>query len=56
MSEQRMHSWRKRFGKMETDEVKMLNALEQENVRLKKLLAERDLQIDVMKKIKRKNW
>lgn len=41
---------------METDEVKMHNALEQEYAGLKKLLAERDLQIDVMKKIKRKDW
>jgi putative transposase len=56
VSEQSIYSWRKRFGEMGTDEVKQLKALEQENARLKKLLAERDLEIEVMKEITRKKW
>jgi len=56
VSEQSIYGWRKRFGEMGTDEVKNLKALEQENVRLKKLLAERDLEIEVMKEISRKKW
>lgn len=36
--------------------MKHLKALEQENARLKKLLAERDLEIEVMKEISRKKW
>lgn len=56
VSEQSSYSWRKRFGEMGADEVKHLKALEQENARLKKLLAERDLEIDVMKEIPRKKW
>lgn len=54
VSEQSIYGWRKRFGEMGTDEVKNLKALEQENARLKKLLAERDLEIEVMKEISRK--
>jgi putative transposase len=56
VSEQNIYGWRKRFGEMGTDEVKNLKALEQENARLKKLLAERDLEIEVMKEISRKKW
>jgi len=36
--------------------VKRLRYLEQENAKLKKLIAERDLEIDVMKEISRKKW
>lgn len=56
VSEQSIYSWRKRFGEMSADEVKNLKVLEQENARLKKLLAERDLEIEVMKEITRKKW
>ena len=56
VSEQSIYSWRKRFGEMSADEVKSLKVLEQENARLKKLLAERDLEIEVMKEITRKKW
>ena len=41
---------------MGTDEVKRLRNLEQENSRLKRILAERDLEIEVMKKIIAKKW
>jgi putative transposase len=56
VSEQSIYSWRKRFGEMNADDVKNMKVLEQENARLKKLLAERDLEIEVMKEITRKKW
>ena len=56
VSEQSIYGWRKRFGDMGSDDVKQLKALAQENARLKKLLAERDLEIEVMKEISRKRW
>jgi putative transposase len=56
VSEQSIYSWRKRFGEMNADDVKNFKTLEQENARLKKLLAERDLEIEVMKEIARKKW
>jgi putative transposase len=56
VSEQSIYGWRKRYGTMSGDEVKHLKQLEQENARLKKLLAERDLAIEVMKEITAKKW
>lgn len=56
VSEQSIYSWRKRFGSMNSDDVKQFKNLEQENARLKKLLAERDLEIEVMKEINAKKW
>lgn len=56
VSEQSIYSWRKRFGEMNADDVRNLKALEQENARLKKLLAERDLEIEIMKEITAKKW
>ena len=37
-------------------DVRRLKGLEAENARLKKLVAERDLEIEVMKEIAAKNW
>ncbi len=56
VSEQTIYAWRKRFGALEAVDVKRLRQLEQENGKLKKLLAERDLEIDVMKEVARKKW
>ena len=56
VSEPSIYAWRKKFGDMGTDDVRRLKALEQENNRLKKILAERDLDIEVMKEIAVKKW
>ena len=56
VSEQSIYTWRKCFGAMDANEVKRLRELEQENARLKKLVAERDLELDVMKEIAAKKW
>ena len=56
VSEQTIYNWRKKFGALGTDEVRRLKQLEIENGRLKKLVAERDLEIEVMKEIAAKKW
>ena len=56
ISEQTIYNWRKHFGGLESADVKRLRQLEQENARLKKLVAERDLEIEVMKEIAAKKW
>jgi putative transposase len=56
VSEQTVYLWRKRFGSMDVDETKRLRALEHENTRLKKLLAESQLTIEVMKEVAAKKW
>ena len=56
ISEQTIYTWRKRFGGFQANEVRRLKQFEAENVRLKKLVAERDLEIEVMKEVAAKNW
>ena len=56
VSDQTIYGWRKRFGALEAVDVKRLRQLEQENARLKKLVAERDLELDAMKELNRKKW
>ena len=56
VAEQTIYVWRQRFGRLEAADVRRLRQLEHENGRLKKLVAERDLEIEVMKEVARKNW
>ena len=56
ISDVTIYAWRKRFGKLESVDVRRLRQLEQENGELKKLLAERDLEIDVMREVAAKKW
>ena len=56
VSEQSIYSWRKHFGGLTPADIKRLKALELENGKLKKLLAERDLEIDIMREVNRKKW
>ena len=55
ISGQTIYAWRKHFGTLEAADVKRLRQLEQENGRLKKMVADRDLEIDVLKEITQKN-
>ena len=56
ISDQTIYVWRKRFGTLEPADIKRLRQLELENGRLKKMVADRDLEIDVLKEITRKKW
>jgi putative transposase len=56
VSEQTLYVWRKRFGMLEANDVKRLRARETENAKLKKLVVERDLEIDTLKEINRRTW
>src|SRR5512145_999788 len=56
ISDQTIYGWRRRYGTLAPADVKRLRQLEHENVRLKKLLADRDLELDVMREISRKKW
>lgn len=51
-----IYAWRKKYGELDVTDIRHMKQLEQENARLKKLLAERDLEIDVMKEVARKIW
>lgn len=56
VSDQTIYVWRKHFAGMTPADVKRLKALESENAKLKRLLAERDLELDVMREVNRKKW
>jgi putative transposase len=45
------YRWRNRFGSMNASEAARVRELEKENARLKRLLAERDLEVDMMKEL-----
>jgi putative transposase len=50
-SQNSFYTWKRKYGAMAEPDVKRLKELEKENGRLKRLLAERDVEIDVMKEI-----
>ena len=56
VSAQTIYGWRKHFGTLEPADVKRLRQLEQENIRLKKLVADLTLDIDVLKEVSLKKW
>ena len=49
VSEQTYYRWRKEYGGMHVEQAKRLKTLEQENVRLKRLVAEKELDIQILK-------
>jgi putative transposase len=49
ISDSTFYYWRKQYGKMELEQVKRLKDLQQENSRLKKLVADQALDIDILK-------
>jgi putative transposase len=55
-SEASYYLWRSKFGGLEVSDAKRLKALEQENARLKKLLAESLLEQEVTREALRKKW
>ena len=55
-SEASYYLWRGKFGGMDVSDAKRLKALELENAKLKKLLAEAMLEKEVTRKMLRKKW
>ena len=56
ISEATFYKWKAKFGGLEVTEAKRLRTLEEENAKLKKLLAEAMLDIAVLKDISSKKW
>jgi putative transposase len=55
-SEASYYLWRGKFGGLEVSDAKRLKALEAENAKLKKLLAEAMLEREVTREVLRKKW
>jgi transposase-like protein len=56
ISDQTFYRWRIRYGALKEDEAQRLKALEQENARLKRIVAEQALDISLLKDLQRGNW
>ena len=56
VSEATYHRWRNQYGGMKADEARRLKELETENARLKKLLAEAELDKSILKEVASGNW
>lgn len=51
ISENTFYKWRQKYGGLEVADARRLRDLERENWRLKRLLAERDIEIDAMREV-----
>ena len=56
VSEQTYHRWRNQYGGMKADDAKRLKEFERENSRLKKIVADQALDIDMLKELNRGNF
>ena len=56
ITEATWYRWRNQYGGMKSEDAKWLKELERENARLKKMVAEQALDIDMLKDLNRGNW
>jgi putative transposase len=56
VTEQTYYRWRQKYGGMQPEMVKQLKALEKENSRLKKMVAEQALDMEILKEAAKGNW
>jgi putative transposase len=56
VTESTWHRWRNQYGGMKADDAKRLKELERQNVRLKRIVADQALDIDMLKEINRGNF
>jgi putative transposase len=56
VSEQTFYRWRTKYGALKEDEAQRLKALEQENSRLKRIVAEQALDISMLKDLQQGKW
>ena len=56
ISEQTYYRWRQKYGGMKPEMAKDLKTLQKENARLKKLVADQALDMDILKEAAKGNW
>jgi putative transposase len=56
IAESTWHRWQNQYGGMKADDAKELRELKKENTRLKKIVADQALDIDMLKELNRGNW
>ncbi len=56
VSEPTLHRWRNQYGGMKADDAKRLKELERENATLKRIVADKELEVVALKEIATGNW
>ena len=56
VSEPTYYAWKKKYGGMEVKEARRLRALDEENARLKRVVADQAVQIQILKEVNAKKW
>ena len=56
ISEQTYHRWRNQYGGMKADDAKRLKELERENATLKRIVADKELEVVALKEVAKGNW
>ena len=56
IKEQTYYRWRQKYGSMQPEMAKQLKALQKENARLKKMVAEQALDMEILKEASKGNW
>ena len=56
VSEATYHRWRNQYGGMKADDTKRLKELERENTRLKRIVADKELEIDALREVAKGNF
>ena len=56
ITEQTYYRWRQKYGGMEVNEAQRLKGLEEENGRLKRLVADLSLDVQILKEVNSKKW
>jgi putative transposase len=56
VSEATYHRWRNQYGGMKADDTKRLKELERENARLKRIVADKELEIHALREVAKGNW
>lgn len=56
VSEATLYSWKRKYGGMDVEEARRLRSLEEENGRLKRLVADLSVQNQILKEVNAKKW
>lgn len=56
VSEATYYTWKRKYGGLDVNEARRLRALEEENARLKRIVADLTVQIDILKFVNAKKW
>ena len=56
ISAQTLYNWKRKYGAMEVSDVRQMRAMTEENGRLKRIIADLVVQVDILKFVNAKKW